>query len=68
MQAQTGAESYSYAELARRFGVTTRTLRNWRAAGRLKPAVAANGKRVTRLVIVADDAASEGAERCGAHG
>lgn len=52
MSEQHQQEAYSYAELSARFGVSTRTLRSWRAAGRLKPAVASNGKRTTRLVVV----------------
>lgn len=42
-------EAFSYAELAVRYGVSTRTLRNWRRTGKLKPAFQ-NGQRVTRLI------------------
>ncbi len=42
--------SYSYAELSRLLGAKPRTLRKWRAEGRLIPAFSV-GKRVTRLRI-----------------
>ncbi len=47
-------EAFSYAQLAKRYGVTTRTLRRWRADGRLKPALT-TGARVTRLIPVQAD-------------
>jgi transposase-like protein len=53
-EGQTEREAYSYAELAKRYGVSTRTLRRWRVAGRLKPAFKV-GKYATRLVPVASE-------------
>lgn len=42
-------ESLSYAEIAAANGVTTRTVRRWRALGRFKSAFN-DGRRITRLV------------------
>jgi len=53
-----GQRAYSYAELATKHGVTTRTLRRWRASGRLRSAFS-GGKYVVRLVENAPSQASQ---------
>jgi transposase-like protein len=55
-------EAYSYGELSARYGVTPRTLRRWRAEGKLEPAFTA-GKRVTRLRLVQDKPEADEASR-----
>lgn len=50
-------ESLSYAEIAAANGVSTRTVRRWRAQGRFKPAFF-DGKRVTRLVPAQQETAA----------